>query len=159
MPATTRIGQSLTAMTTAAVLITGAPGAGKTSVLDALTTLLENAGIHFGALETEQLTRGHPWLSDARGHAQLREVCRLQRSYGRELFLLAATTETDADLRSLLDAVAAERRLVVCLRASPATVRRRVLGREPEAWGGRDRLAAHAAALAGAIPALEGIDL
>jgi hypothetical protein len=42
-------------MTTWAMLLTGAPGAGKTSVLEKLATLLEIEGVEFGALESEQL--------------------------------------------------------------------------------------------------------
>lgn len=37
-------------MTTWAVLLTGAPGAGKSSVLEELATLLEIKGVEFGVL-------------------------------------------------------------------------------------------------------------
>jgi adenylate kinase len=47
-------------MTTMAVVLTGAPGAGKSSVLDRLATLLEIEGVEFGALESEQLGWGSP---------------------------------------------------------------------------------------------------
>ena len=43
---------------TAAIVITGAPGAGKSSVAQAFTTLLDNAGIEHGAIESEQLAWG-----------------------------------------------------------------------------------------------------
>jgi adenylylsulfate kinase-like enzyme len=42
-------------VTTWAVLLTGAPGAGKSSVLERLATLLEIEGVEFGALEQSSL--------------------------------------------------------------------------------------------------------
>lgn len=141
------------------VLITGAPGAGKSSVLDALADQLASADVTCGALELEQLAWGHPWLSVEQACAQLRAVVALQRDFGRRCLLLAATTETAQDLRDVLAAVAPDAALVVCLRAEPDTVRDRVLAREPLWWSGRERLAEHARQLATVIPALPGIDL
>lgn len=142
-----------------AIVITGAPGAGKSSVAQAFTSLLDNAEIEHGAIESEQLAWGTPWLPDACVHEQLGAVCRLQRGYGRRLFVVVATTETQEDLDSLLAAIGAERALVVCLRAPGEVCAARVLEREPERWAGRDALAAHARELAEVIPALPGVDL
>ena len=50
---------------TRTIVITGGPGTGKSSVAQAFTTLLENAGIEHGAIESEQLAWGSPWLPDA----------------------------------------------------------------------------------------------
>jgi chloramphenicol 3-O-phosphotransferase len=144
---------------TRAVVITGGPGTGKSSVALALTTLLENAGIEHGAIESEQLAWGSPWLPDAQAHEQLAAICRLQRGYGRRLFVVVATTETQADLDSLLAAIGADRSLVACLRAPGDVAAARVLAREPERWAGREALAAHARELATAIPALPGVDV
>ena len=140
-------------------MITGAPGSGKSSVAQAFTTLLDNAGVEHGAIESEQLAWGTPWLADAQVHEQLAAVCRLQRGYGRRLFVVVATTETQEDLDALLAATGAERSLVACLRAPGDVCAARVLEREPERWAGRDALAAHARELADAIPALPGVDL
>ena len=103
---------------TRAVVLTGGPGTGKSSVLQALTTLLDNDGVAHGAIECEQLAWGTPWLPDELAFEQLAAICELQRGYGRELFLVAATTETDEDLRGLIAAIGAERTFVACLRAS-----------------------------------------
>jgi hypothetical protein len=70
-------------MTTRAVLSTGAPGAGKSSVLEKLATLLEIEGVEFGALESEQLGLGSPWLSGEPWLSQLRAVLERQRQAGR----------------------------------------------------------------------------
>ncbi len=144
---------------TAAIVITGAPGAGKSSVAQAFTTLLDNAGVEHGAIESEQLAWGTPWLPDGQVHEQLAAVCRLQRGYGRRLFVVVATTETQEDLDGLLVAIGAERAMVVCLRAPGEVCATRVLEREPERWAGRVALALHARELADVIPALVGVDL
>jgi chloramphenicol 3-O-phosphotransferase len=144
---------------TAVLIVTGAPGAGKTSVVSALSSLLEAEGVAHGAFETEQLQWGHPWLSFEDAVAQLSAVLRMQRELGRRLFLLVATTETAAELRALRDAVAAQDVLVVALSAPPETVAARVLDREPESWAGREALARHARGLADVIPRLAGVDV
>jgi adenylate kinase family enzyme len=144
---------------TAAIVITGAPGSGKSSVAQAFTTLLDNAGVEHGAIESEQLAWGTPWLPDSLVHEQLAAVVRLQRGYGRRLFVVVATTETQADLDGLVAAIGAERTLVACLSAPGEVCAARVLAREPERWAGRDALAAHARELADVIPAIPRIDL
>jgi energy-coupling factor transporter ATP-binding protein EcfA2 len=144
---------------TAVLVLTGAPGAGKSSVLEALSDLLADDGVGHGCLEAEQLARGHPWLSQARCFEQLAAIVRLQRGFGRTLFLVTVTAETADDLRGVLDAFAPSRSLTICLVAAPATHADRVLGREPASWSGRERLAHHARDLAVRVPELDGIDL
>ena len=144
---------------TAAIVITGAPGAGKSSVAEAFTTLLDNDGIEHGAIESEQLAWGTPWLEEAQANEQLATVLRLQRGYGRRLFVVVATCEAQADLDALVAAVGASRTLVVALHAPGDVCAARVLAREPVRWAARESLADHARELAGVIPALPGIDL
>ena len=144
---------------TAAIVITGAPGSGKSSVTQAFTTLLDNAGIAHGAIESEHLAWGTPWLSEAEMCEQLAALVRLQRGYGRRLFVVVATTETQEDLDGLLAAIGAERSLVACLRAPGDVCAVRVLEREPERWAARESLAEHARELAAVIPELPGVDV
>jgi chloramphenicol 3-O-phosphotransferase len=144
---------------TAVLVLTGAPGAGKSSVLEALSDLLADDGVGHGCLEAEQLAWGHPWLSQARCCEQLAAIARLQRGFGRTLFLVTVTAETAGDLRGVLDAFAPSRALTICLVAAPATHADRVLAREPASWTGRERLADHARDLAARVQALDGIDL
>jgi hypothetical protein len=127
--------------------------------LHALAGLLDNDEVPHGVIESEQLALGYPWLPEAQCYAVLAEVCRLQRGFGRRLFLVAATTETEEHLAGLLAAIAADEHTVVCLQAAPETAARRVDEREPEDWHGRDELVRAARRLATQIPALEGIDL
>ena len=142
----------------AALILTGAPGSGKSSVLDALSTLLEIDQTAFGALESKELGRGWPWLSTADWLSQLAAVIALQPDAGRDLFLVAATTETQLQLQGVIDALAVDRVLVICLKAPPEVVAERITRREPDAWPGKDPLIAHAHELADSIPAINGVD-
>lgn len=142
-----------------ALILIGAPGSGKSSVLDALSTLLEIDEVRFGAVETEQLARGWPWLDASDWMPQLEAVIELQRRAGRETFLVVATTENDQELRAVVEAVGAEHFVVVCLSAPPDIAARRVAEREPDSWPGKSALVAHTRKLASEIPSLEGIDL
>jgi hypothetical protein len=128
-------------------------------VLDALSTLLEIEEVPFGAIESEQLARGYPWLSEDEWIPQLAAVLALQRKAGRERFLVVATTEDVRQLRGVVAAVAAERTLVVCLSAPADLVAERIAEREPDSWPGKGRLIEHARVLAGQIPTIADIDL
>ena len=144
---------------TAAVLLIGAPGAGTTSVLEKLATLLEIDGVGFGALEAEQLAWGSPWLGGEMWLAQVRAVLELQRGAGRRLFLIAATTETNRELTDLIDAIAVDVVAIVLLVASADLVADRLSEREPDSWPGKRALIARARELAESLPALDGVDL
>jgi chloramphenicol 3-O-phosphotransferase len=72
--------------------------------------------------------------------------------------VVVATTETDVELRQILQAIGAQRSFVACLRAPAEVVAERVERREPDSWPGKARLVEHARDLADAIPALEGVD-
>lgn len=146
-------------MESAAIVITGPPGAGKSSVLERLGTLLEIEGVPFGALESEQLAWGSPWLDSASVCEQLKSVLALQRQAGRRFFLIAATTETDSELADLISAIDADRIVTVLLVAPPETVAARIGRREPDDWPGKQHLVKHTAQLAATMPSLSPIDI
>jgi adenylate kinase len=144
---------------TAALLLTGAPGTGKSSVLEKLATLLEMDGVAFGALESEQLGWGSPWLYGEPWVRQLRVILELQRAAGRRRFLIAATPETSGELAAVVNALGVDRVATVLLSAAPEVVAARIEAREPDSWPGKAGLVEHARALAASMPKLEGIDL
>ena len=142
-----------------AVVITGAPGSGKSTVAGKLATLLEIEGVEFGALESEQLGLGWPWLAHDAVVSQLREVIRLQRRAGRTTFLVVATTENSEELADVIDAIGADQVATVLLTAPADVVAERIAAREPDSWPGKQKLIAHASELALSMPQLSGIDV
>ncbi len=141
------------------LLVIGAPGAGKTSLLEALANELERERVPFGALESEQLAWGYPLLPAAVWSAELEAVLACQRDAGRRLFLVAATPESQADLALLIAACGTEELLTVCVTAGRQTVVTRLSEREDDDWVGKEELIVRARRLAEVVPALEGIDV
>ena len=142
-----------------AVVITGPPGAGKTSVLTALVDLLTDEDVAHAAIELETLARTHPALTDELWLRHIRATCAVYREAGHDLLLVAEIVETDRDLDELLDALGAEGRFLVRLEAEPATLAERIVEREPETWSGLADLVEHSQELAATMPALAGVDL
>ncbi len=142
-----------------ALVLIGSPGAGKSSVLEALATLHDIEDIEHGAIEAGQLSLGRPLLPASSWVRQLDAVLSLQREAGRRRFLISATVETAEDLAAVRNATAAELLLVICLSASSETVAARIDAREPDHWPGKLPLIARARRLASTTPRLPGIDL
>jgi hypothetical protein len=128
-------------------------------VLQALANLLEVEAITFGALDSEQLAWGSPWLENEPWLAQIRAIFDIQRRAGRSRFLVAATIETTAALRALRQAIAVDQAIAVLLNASPDVVAARIDAREPDTWVGKQALIDHARHLAASMEDLSGIDL
>jgi hypothetical protein len=141
------------------VVITGPPGAGKTSVLTALVDSLTDDDVAHAAIELETLAWTHPALTDALWLGHIKATCRLYRKAGHRLLLVAETVETDNDLDWLLDALDADGHYLVRLDAQPSTLTQRLIEREPASWSGLDGLVEHAQELAATMPDLRGVDL
>ena len=142
-----------------ALVLTGPPGAGKSAVLEALSDALVDDDIAHATVETEALTSTHPPLDDVQWLEHVRAACRLHRSHGQPVLLVATTVESDADLQRVLEAVGADAHAVVRLEAEPETLARRIVEREPGSWSGLDQLVAASARLAPVIADLDGIHL
>lgn len=140
-----------------ALVITGPPGAGKTSVLEALTDALTAEDIRHAAVEVEALTSAHPPLQDDQWTLPVAAVCGLYRRFGYGLLLVTATVESTQDLRDVVAAVAADTHAVVRLEAEPETLRRRIVAREPETFTQLDELVAASARLGAVIAGLDGV--
>jgi hypothetical protein len=142
-----------------AVVITGPPGAGKTSVLTALVDALSDDDITHAAIEVEMLVWTHPAVTGEQWARQLRMACELYREAGFRLVLIAQTLESDADVAKLLDAVGADEAFLVRLEAEPASLVARIIEREPASWSGLPDLVEHAQELAVTMPGLARVDL
>jgi hypothetical protein len=142
-----------------AVVLTGPPGAGKTSVLTALVDLLSDDDVAHAAVEVEALVWMHPALSEAQWMRHVQAMCELHREAGHRLLLVAQTLESDDDVAQLLRAVGADEYFLVRLEARAATLVERLVEREPASWSGLPGLVEHAQQLATSMPALGGVDL
>jgi hypothetical protein len=142
-----------------ALVLTGAPGAGKTAVLEALSDQLVVEDVRHALVETESLTSAHPPLDDDQWFEPIQAVCGLYRRFGYPLLLVAFTVESGADLRRLLAAVGADEHAVVRLEAEPETLSRRIVEREPDGWSGLDELLAASARLRTVIAGIDGVAL
>jgi len=141
-----------------AVILIGAPGAGKSSVLEKLSTLLEINRIEHGWIESEALSQGWPVLPAAAWLTMVEEVLALQRRAGRELMLITATPESEEELQRLRAAARAQT-IVICLTAPAAVTAARVEQREPDDWPDKQWLVGHSRELAQTIPHFAGIDV
>ena len=126
-----------------AVLITGPPGSGKTSVLTALSDALSDADVPHVTVEVEMLAWAHPPLADEERLRHVRAICE-----GHPLALVAETVESEAELAALRDAVGAGSSFVVRLEAPADTLAERIVAREPPGWSGLAALVEHARAMA-----------
>jgi ribose 1,5-bisphosphokinase PhnN len=114
-----------------ALVVTGPPGAGKTTVLTALQNGLVDDGIGHAAIEIEALSWAHPPLSDSEAFVHLAAIRGLYASRGYDLILCGATITTPEYMEDLLAVLAADRSLVIRLDAEPEVLRQRIIEREP----------------------------
>ena len=141
------------------IVITGAPGSGKTSVLTALMGLLEADDVGFAAMEVESLALVHPWPDDDAAFDHLAYAAESFRRRGYPRLLLTATVEGPEYLRRMLAAIPSDDVMLVRLTAPPALLRERIMRREPADWVGLPRLLEASDTLFNAIAMLPGVAL
>ncbi len=139
-----------------AIVITGAPGAGKSSALTALSDLLGDEGAEHVTVELDDLKRGHPYPGMERGIDNLAAFAAVQRT---GLMLVAATLTSPAEVGRLLAAVGCDDHFLVRLHARPETLVRRVRARETIPWSGLEPLIARTPSLQATIATLPGVHL
>ena len=141
------------------VLLTGAPGAGKTTVLTALMDLLEADDVQYAAIEMEALALVHPLPDDDAAFQHIEFVAESFRDRGYPRLLVSATIEDNEYLRRLLAALPSDDVLIVRLDAPPDLLHARLTVREPPGWVGLPRLLTAADRLAKSIAALPRVDV
>jgi hypothetical protein len=142
-----------------AVVLTGPPGAGKTSVLTALVDALSDDDIAHATVEVEMLVWTHPAVTDEQWARHVRSSCELHWEAGHRLLLVAQTLEIDADVAGLLAAVAAHESSSCGWKPSRRAWSSASSSASPPGWSGLSGLVEHVQELAGTMPALGGVDL
>ncbi len=131
---------TVTAENSFVLLLTGAPGAGKSEAMTRAHDNLADGGVDSAAIDVDELARSYPPVDQDRHLAHLSALSESFRQMGHELLVVAAAAESDDELRAWLEAAGAERRYVVHLIAGPATIERRLLERENLEWSGMPEL-------------------
>ncbi len=138
----------MAAASTLALLLIGAPGAGKSEALTRVHDEFDEQGTQSAAIDTDELARSCPPISLERHLDHLRSLANSYLAAGQSLLLVAATIESDEELSQWLAALDVDRHVVVHLVASPPTLEARIREREPTGWRGLPELLASAARLA-----------
>ncbi len=117
-----------------ALLLTGPPGAGKSTTLEALSDALHDDDIHHASLEMDAITWAHPNLATRQELRHLQAIGALYREEGYDLLLVSACVESLPERDALLAALDADDHFLVRLGAPEATLRERITAREPPGW-------------------------
>lgn len=140
-------------------VVTGAPGAGKSTTAMALHSRLGDAGRANALIEIDELSLSYPALDRQRALRHVHDLAASFAEAGHDLLFVTDTCETDEWYRDLSEALPTGGRLLVLLTASGATLSQRVATREPPTWSGYDALVAAAARLGEQMRGLAGVDL
>jgi predicted kinase len=141
------------------VLISGAPGAGKSTALTALSDALADADVRHATFEFDALVRSHPPLVANHAFEHVGMLAAAYREKRYPLLLMSATLESRWYYQALVGAIGADSAFLVRLEADPATLERRVREREPAGWSGLERVLSSCAPLAATHAKLEDVDL
>lgn len=122
------------------VLVTGAPGVGKTTYLTALTDVLADDGVAHAAIDADDVSWAYPYPDLKARTVYIRRMWEAHRDQGHDLLLLGELVESPDHLGELLEAVGAGDHLLVRLTAPYMLLRQRILAREPVEWSGTEHL-------------------
>jgi hypothetical protein len=123
-----------------AVVVTAAPGGGKTTYLTALTDALVDDRVAHAVIDTDDVAWAYPYPDLGERVEYVRHACTAYRERGHDLLLLGEVVESADHLAGLLSAVHADDHLLVRLTAPYMLLRQRILAREPAEWSGTDHL-------------------
>jgi broad-specificity NMP kinase len=142
-----------------AVIVTGAPGAGKSVCLLALADALVDAKVAHAAVDADEVSWAFPYPDTRRRGELVAAAWEAHRSDGHDLLLVAEVVESNDHLAELLRAVGAGDHLLVRLEAAPETLRERILAREPPGWSGLEHLLGEMERWAVSLTELDGVHL
>jgi broad-specificity NMP kinase len=142
-----------------AVLVTGPPGAGKTATLIALVDALADDNIAHAAVDVDEVAWAYPYPDLAGRCDYLGAAWAAHRKAGHELLLVAEVVESGEHLAQILGSVEADDHLLVRLEATPATMRERIVDREPPTWSGLEHLVSEMERYAVSLEELDGVHL
>ena len=140
-----------------AVVVTGPPGAGKTACLTALTDALVDDKIAHASLDMDEVAWAYPFPSIEERTVLLGNAWDGHRRMGHDLLLFSEVVESDAHLADLLESVGADDHLLVLVEATPATMRERIVAREPPGWWGLEHLLGEVEPYAISLRELDGV--
>ncbi len=140
-----------------AVVVNGAPGAGKTACLMALSDALVKDEVSHAAIDADEVAWAYPYPSNQDRFELLRASWEAHRRAGHDLLLVAEVVESTDELVALLEAVGTDDHLHVVLESSPPTLRRRIVEREPPNWSGLDYLLREMERYAVVLKELDGV--
>jgi broad-specificity NMP kinase len=142
-----------------AVVITGPPGAGKSSLATEVHDQLGDEGVANALIEVDELERAYPPLPADRVLAHVAALSSSYREAGHDLLFVTATIEDPEYGDKLFAAIGADARIVVVLTATPAALEQRIRAREPPTWSGLEALVASSARLASEVTRAARADL
>jgi hypothetical protein len=141
------------------VVLTGPPGAGKTVTLTALSDALVKDRMPHSAVDVDEVAWTYPFPNLAQRCEHLRAWAYPHRRAGRDVLLVAEVIESPGHLLDVLAAVGADDHLLIRLDAAPATLRERIIAREPPGWPSLDHLLDETPRLQDALAKLDGVHL
>ena len=123
-----------------AVVVTGAPGVGKTTYVTALSDTLVDDQVAHAVIDADDVSWAWPYPDLEERVRYIRHAWAAYRERGHDLGVVSEVVESPAHLGDLLAAVDAEDHLLVRLTAPYMLLRQRILAREPVEWSGNEYL-------------------